>query len=396
MKNTRKPTLIGDLLTQAELVSIGDLTDAVRVSQKTGLPVGRVLVSNGMVSEPELQAGLKAQSLLRENLVVASQALQALKMVRSNNVDLDQALKFLGWRMEHYEFTNRLGQLLVDAGAVSKDQVDEALEICFNSGLPVGRVLVLRGVLTEFIAYSALTAQVLIRDGKIARDQAIGALRLTCMHGDSIETYLEFGGMRSMHSNVVRLGELLVLADLVSELDLLTAVEKGLSDELPIGQVLVGEKIIDHSTLESALKLQEMVKVERIGPEDAGTVLGEIVRKGVPFDFAVQKYQSAPKTEASLPHNDLLSMLALVGLISQADLKRAREVVGQGEQPGRILVERGFIDEDVLTAVMRCQEFAQSGHLSAEQCIFAVHNWIWARGNFDDVLKRLGWMPRKK
>ncbi len=395
MKNTRKPTLIGDLLTQADLVSVADLTDAVRVSQKTGLPVGRVLVANGMVSEPELQAGLKAQSLLRENLLVASQALQALKMVRSNGVDLDQALKFLGWRMEHYEFTNRLGQLLVDAGAVSKDQVDEALEVCFNSGLPVGRVLVLRGALSEFIAYSALTAQVLIRDGLIARDQAIGALRLTCMHGDSIETYLEFGGMRSMRSNVVRLGELLVLADLVSELDLLTAVEKGLSDELPIGQVLLGEKIINAETLECALKLQDMVKAERMRAEEAGTALGEIVRKKVPFDAAVQKYQSAPKEEALLPFNDLLAMLALVGLISQDDLKRAREIVGKGQQAGSILVERGFIDEDVLNVVIRCQEYAQAGHLSAEQCIFAVHNWIWAKGNFDDVLKRLGWLPKK-
>lgn len=395
MKNTRKPTLIGDLLTQAELVSVGDLTDAVRVSQKTGLPVGRVLVANGMVTEPELQAGLKAQSLLRENLVVASQAIQALKMVHTNGLDLDQSLKRLGWRMEHYEFTNRLGQLLVDAGAVSKDQVEEALEICFNSGLPVGRVLVLRGSLSEFIAYSALTAQVLIRDGKIARDQAIGALRLTCMHGDSIETYLEFGGLRSMRSNVVRLGELLVLADLVSELDLLSAVEKGLADELPIGQVLVGEKFIDQNTLESALKLQEMVKAERISPDKAGTALGEVVRHRVPLDSIISKYESEPKEEAAPPFQDLLSMLALVGLISCDDLTRAKESLQHGQHAGRILVERGFIDEDVLTAVLRCQEFAVAGHLSAEQCIFAVHNWIWARGNFDDVLKRLGWMPKK-
>ncbi|MBZ0187306.1 MAG: hypothetical protein K8F91_13750, partial [Candidatus Obscuribacterales bacterium] len=145
MAKRSDPILIGDLLVKSELVSQGQFADAMPISLTTGLPVGRVLVGSSYLKEAHFKAAVAAQSLIRENLLHLDLALGALNLVGKYDVSLDEALKRLGWRSEYYETTNRLGDLLVDAGLVSVDKVNECLDDCFTSGLPLGRVLVMRG-----------------------------------------------------------------------------------------------------------------------------------------------------------------------------------------------------------------------------------------------------------
>ena len=71
----------------------------------------------------------------------------------------------------------------------------------------------------------------------------------------------------------LRLGELLVAADLVSEIDLLSAVEKRLGTELPIGQILLRHNLISPPLLRKALELQDLVNNQGINPHEVVTLL---------------------------------------------------------------------------------------------------------------------------
>jgi hypothetical protein len=170
MSKRSTPVLIGDLLVKSELVSLGQFADAMPISLKTGLPVGRVLVGSGFLTEPEFKAAVTAQSLVRENLLPMEMAINSLRLARQQRLTFDEALRQIGWRSEYYEATNRLGDLIVDAGCMKASDLEGALDACFTSGLPLGRVLVLRGVCNEMLTYAALTAQVLLREGNITRE----------------------------------------------------------------------------------------------------------------------------------------------------------------------------------------------------------------------------------
>ena len=253
MSKRTTPVLIGDLLVKSGLVSLGQFADAMPISLKTGLPVGRVLVGSGFLTEPEFKASVMAQSLVRENLLPIDLAIKALKLAREKRLSFEEALTELGWRSEYYETTNKLGDLLVEAGCIARKDLEEALDACFTSGLPLGRVLVLRGKVNEMLTYAALTAQVLLREGNITREQALDGLRIVAKRKITLEESLDQQGLANRRGHTIRLGELLMLANLVSEIDLLSAVERGMLDEQPIGQVMVRVGLITEQMLDQAL-----------------------------------------------------------------------------------------------------------------------------------------------
>jgi hypothetical protein len=198
---------------------------------------------------------------------------QALRIVVRENFSLEQALKIVGWAPDSFIHENRLGQLLVSSGAITQQQLEEALRIFFATGLPLARVLVLKGSISNLVAYAALTSQQLLRDDKLTREQALHAVRSAVaskvvVDPDQINEYLQFAP-----STNVRLGELLVAARMVSEEDLVSAVESSLDKGEVLGEVLVHRGLISPDSLERALDAQRLVTKNILEPRKAGDVL---------------------------------------------------------------------------------------------------------------------------
>jgi len=367
-----------------------------------GLPIGQILTVNGFVTDEELDAALRVQALIRDKLLPEQQGIDALAMIREQKVTLEHALDKRGWHSEYYEFTTNLGKLLIDATAVTKEKLENALRVCHSSGLPLARVLVLQGAISEFVAYAALTAQTLLRDKKIARDQAVGSLRLTSMHGEAIEDYLEFGGLRKIRpDHVLRLGEMFVLSGLVSELDLLSAVETGLMEAQPIGHVLVQHNLIREEAIEAALKLQDLIREQKIEPLKAVDVLKEYAgeRSGSFDDIVarVAKRKIKPPT-SGMEKNDakLLETVHGLGFLSETEMaKICKEINAENVSVIDYLTKRTRVDDSKIKTALRCRELVDCGTLTIEQAIFAVHIWVWSGGDFDDVLINVGWLPAK-
>ncbi|HMP53489.1 MAG TPA: hypothetical protein PKD05_18215, partial [Candidatus Melainabacteria bacterium] len=168
---------LGDLLTQAGLLEAKSLREAMMIAKQQGLPVGRVLIMAQFISEPNLQAAVQAQSLIKDGLTEADLAIEALKRCASESVTLDQALADLGWTGTSTTLSNKLGELIIEAGILTEDSLKEGLVQADQSGFPLGRVLVSMGLMSEQLLASALNAQILVRDGKISREQAIQGLK---------------------------------------------------------------------------------------------------------------------------------------------------------------------------------------------------------------------------
>lgn len=390
--NKKTPqVLIGDLLVKAELVTLGQFADAMPISLKTGLPVGRVLIGSGYLTEDKFKSAVQAQSLIRDSLLHFDLAIKALRMVSEQRISLENALNELGWRSEYYESTNRLGNLLVDSECATREHVDDALDECFTSGLPLGRILVLRKVISEHVAYAALTAQVLIREKYIDREQAIDGLKLCAQRKTTIEETLDPDGMlRLKRAHVVRLGELLILAGQVQEIDLLSSVEQGLIDGQPIGQILVHSNLITETTLDQALTLQQMVTKRSLDPLQAAEILRKIRTTGISLSQALAN--STPQLSQHSQSVELPEFLRLTGLLGQKDLIKAIDTSSTVGVPiEEVFLKLELVDAASIKTAKKCLELLKSHSLKQDQAIFAMQSWIGSREDFDAILTKLGW-----
>lgn len=383
---------------RADLITRRGLTNCLNIASQSESPIGQVLSINGFVTEEELNAGLRVQALIRDRLLPEDKGIQALSFVRIKKYSLDEALDELGWKSEYYKFTRSLGDLLIDSGTLDAEMLEKGLSASQRSGLPLARVLVLQGALSEFVAYAALTAQTLLRDEKIARDQAVGALRLTKMHGDSLEDYLEFGGLRKIRpDHILRLGEFFVLAELVSELDLLSAVETGLAEAKPIGQILVESGLVGENVVEAALDLQDLIRANKISPNKAVDVLRRCNETGNSVAEELESFVAEIPADNELPREDarLLELVHGLSFLSDSDFKKiVSELKGSGMNAEQYLVEHKLVSTSRLEAAKKCRVLLEGGVLTLEQSIFAVHMWLWSGGELEDVLREIGWLQR--
>ncbi len=115
-----------------------------------------------------------------------------------------------GWNPSTTKDTTPLGELLIEASYVNREQLAASLDRASSSGLPFGRILVLSGVLTEGLLTGALNAQILIRDGKLSKAQAAEALKEAKQRQVSVEVQLKEKGFYDLPGrSSPRLGELL-------------------------------------------------------------------------------------------------------------------------------------------------------------------------------------------
>ncbi len=380
---------LGDLLTRAGLLRPEDLREGMLIAKQQSLPVGRVLIMAEFITEPSLQAAVQAQSLLKDGVIDLESAMSALQVCAKENISLDDALGKQGWKDKTNAATNKLGGLLTEAGLISQEQLEQGLNQCQMSGLPLGRVLVAMGFMSEQLLAAALNAQILIRDNKIQRDLAIQGLRACRDRQISIEQSLS-GVLQMPIQDTVRLGELFVLAGLLDQDNLMQAVELGLTESKPIGQVLVEHKMISEQLLEKALSVQKLVTAGTLKKEQCGQVLASVSGQGLTLEEAMQKLE--PQKSASANALPLYQFLQLAGLITAKDIEEALKLGSRDtELMGRMLLLTGSIDQTSLGAAARLNEMIARGILKAEQAILAMGLCQNRKCSVEQAFKSLGW-----
>lgn len=383
---------LGQLMIDLEILSPEYLDFALRLTQEFGLPLGRVIIMAGWISERQLTSVVQLQSLLKDRLLTREKALEAMRVVSQSDVGLEEALSQVGWQGNADLAANRLGQLLLAAGFINPQDLERSLNRSFSTGLPFGRLLVMSGALTESMLAAALSAQVLLRDGKITYEQAVEALVAARAREISVEIPLvDKGFYRLPAQRTIRLGELLVLAGLLTESDLMYVVEMGLVNQKPVGQVLMDFGLVTERLLNTALKLQAMVANGTIKPVEAARALTKVHHYGLSVAQAIQQGSSITKSERrDAPSID--EFLRLVGTINSSDVQRSIEIGLKNCQiMSRILLVAGAVDEATLNAALRCISLVRDEVMSMEQAIIAFDCSQRGGSNVDEVLRELGW-----
>lgn len=261
---------IGDLLNRFGLVSTTDLERALAISKCTGLPVGKSLVALELIKEKTLSATIEIQSMLRDELLTLPQARAAARLVADSDYDLTDALRVLGLNDDGAVRRNRLGEILVDSGALQSDQLEFGLTISESSGLPLGQVLVLLNRVSEGFVRMALALQYEIRAKTIVRERAIIRLRSGMIEVETIDKIDD-----NLVPNKVPIGRLLSAAGLISERVLFLASTAAMRAEKLLGQYLVESDLVPSEQLNLAMRLQALVWKGRLSYQKAVVLLNK-------------------------------------------------------------------------------------------------------------------------
>jgi len=388
---TKLSQRLGELLVEAKILNLDGLNHAIELSSETGLPLGRVLVMCGYIQDRELEAAVKAQSLVKDGALTLQKAQSALAMLGKESVDFEDCLKKVGWIDANHPPVARLGELLLDADIIGQLQLEDSLKTSQETGLPLGRVLVLTNSVSEEMLSAALTAQVLVRDQKISREQAVQALKSSRFRRVNIEVSLiDLGFYKPPPRQRVKLGELLVLSGLVNEGDLMTALEMGLIREVPIGQMLVEGGFISKRILDTALKLQEIVSSHSLSALKAAEALREVATRHVSLARAISELDLS--ASESRERVRLGEMLKAAGIVSDTEIKKAlRDARRNSALLGKILLVTGAIDDQTLHATLRSLVLLRDEKINMEQAIFALNHARKNQITFDEALAELKW-----
>ena len=392
MTNSSPPIKLGELLIFADILSIEDLNRAIESSKISKLPVGRELVMHGILAENTLTAAVKLQSMIKDKLIDVETATKTLRIVHFEKTETDQALKKAGYDVIKTRSTARLGELLVEAQITTNEKLNEALTTSKETGLPLGRVMVLTQKLSEALLSSALTAQVLIRDEKLTRQAAIQGLKAARIRHENIEKSLIDEGLYQPPGRTwIKLGELLVKANLINETDLMTCLENSLAKEMAIGEVLVQSGYINVNILNAALELQQMVGNKTLSPHFASLCLNHIASRGITVEQATAELGFV--NEDDTKQVKLTEVLKVCGIASDEDLLKAvKKALSNSKLLGEILLNAGAIDTNILNASLRCQFLINQGFINIEHAVIVMNLCRQKNISFDNALKELGWI----
>ncbi len=392
---------IGELLVQAGMLTQGQMTEATRHAGTKRLQIGQILVMYGYLNARDLQAALDAQSAIRDKSVDLDSAVRCLKIVHKTGANfLDVLHEETGIGAPRIP-TGKLGQLLFDAELVTLEQLSLAMQRSLTTGLPLGRMLVLEKVLSDQLLTTALETQVKLRDEMLTRGEAINALREAAGLPE-LPTTTEQRDAKFIYQQPrkrgIRLGEMMVLAGLLTDTDVMNALEWGLVNNQPIGHVLVRKGLVKQEIIDAALALQRLVDENKLEAIPACECLGKIAASGMSVEEAVKEAQAADDEQLP-PVLSYRNLLTLSRVVSDEDIEAAFDLASMGPQiMGKILAVTGCMDAPTLRATLKAHLLLSKGVMTQDDAVasldYCLHQRPEKEIDYDEALNELGWAPK--
>lgn len=364
-----------------------ELEAALAVAHETGQPIGRVFIDRGYLSPREVQNLIEVQALIRDNYLTAAEGRRAVSFSSWAGVSIECAVPFTAPSDLDPEvpYHNRLGQLLVAAGYLNDETVEDALISSQEAGLQLGKLFTLRNYLCKYSLSAVLEAQKLIRSDLVTWEQATTGLKV-----------LRLGFQRaaiesSAETSALPLGQLFSHAGVVTDKHIEDALEVSKINRQPLGQVLLIFALLSDRLLESALELQKLIRTGRLRRSSAVRALNLIYANGITLQEALVQVHEISGENSGLTVSTFLQMTGLF----EGHLREI-ERIGKGAFQSRQQLPQlsAFVDEASLRAAVRCTFLVRHSILTLEQALLAFHCSILTHTDIDLFLERTGWVSQ--
>src|SRR5262249_21161866 len=159
----------------------------------------------------------------------------------------------------------------------------------------------------------ALDIQAMLRTGKINEREATEYLTAH-RSNQALSQFSPGKAAEKDGKKVFRLGEFLILAGLLTEADLMNAVEESITRDQPFGKVLISLGLLEPQQLQLALQLQNDIKNNQETVQGACKKLQDTLNS--------EQKEWLKSSETNILFGDLLQK---AGLVSEGDVSKALE-----------------------------------------------------------------------
>jgi hypothetical protein len=371
------------------------IEEAKKTAKSLNVPLERAIVMLKLVGEGAFSLILEADALVKNGTISADMAVRAIRLAKQHRMGLQDAIGVLGSvhkkTSQVQTITTPLTELLLSCQMITGEQIGRAVQQAQDTGMQTGRIMVLNRDVSSWMMTAALNALILVRDGKISQEQARESLMAVGHRRISIEQALfELGLYVEKGGQTAKIGELVAMAGLVSETDLLECLEVELVKEKQFGQILLEQGLVTHDLLEAAIVLQDMVANGTCRAFQAAEALKNVKEQNVSVYQAVAELKPPPQ----MPQKEI-SPFELVVNSGLAPQETVETLVSPNEpsaiKVGKKVLAAGIISESFLYLALRTYSLYKQGFLSADQAVDALAVCREDNISLDEALSRLGW-----
>lgn len=263
--------------------------------------------------------------------------------------------------------TTRLGEILVEAGVIDQQLVNQSLSIAKNSKLPIGRVLSMYGFANDRVIESAVEAQRGLRDGRFNRQQASQLVRVAYTSHVTIDQAQSLVGLRMADSSSFgEVGKMLLAAGVVDSPILQQAEIELKHTNDCLGQWLIEKQHISPQLLINTFHLTLLCRDEALPKLDAVSTLQKIHAEKITLGEAANALSLGQLPEQRDIH--LAAFLIIGHLVPQKQVIEALETcIERKTFVGHILVEQMILTEITLDAAVHLQEMFEHELITLEE-----------------------------
>ncbi len=387
---------IGDLLIRSNILTVEELEDAVKLADKMRQPLGRILQMNGYCSEANLEDTLNIQQKINDKTLTLESGVKAVEMVIKQGLEVDAAIRRLNpvaTQRQELREKNIVGDVLASTNIITQKQFSDGINHSLDTRLPLGMVLVNTGATSVHVLECAVTLLEYTRDGVITKEQATHALRLARFKSLSAQdALLEDLPDIQLPERDYGLKEVLVLAGVISENQLLVAREIELVEKKPLLDTLVESGFCSELCMDAAQQMLQMIAEDSLTFEQGLMILRKL--KSVKSEEEMEEVlanmdEIEAEEESSI---EVADVLLSAGLVGEEEINIATPLALQSKKSlNRVLIDAGFIDERTGVLVNGVKELLQHNILGAEQAKIALIYSIENNTMLDDTLRLFGW-----
>lgn len=396
IKAQNPPIKLGEFLVATGFLSPTQVNETMAMANQTGLPLGRALVLNNVLTQKDLDAALRLQTIYRGSKIPLAVAVNAFKHCVQEQLTPEQGLAKAGFARQIISYS-KLGTLLVDAKLITKKQLDDAQATSYETGMQLGKMLTLSGAISDEMLSTALELQRRMREQSITKDAALkemerlfGTPKASASSAPSAVSAAQLE-LPKPTERTVKLGELLLMSGVITEIDVMDAFEHSLESNKPMATILVEYGVVPENLVGIAGELQEAISEGDMTIEAACESLSFIARTGEMPEGSNEIAQQP--VDNSIKLGDILLMSSY---LQEQDIEfAARLVKSYPSLIGKLLVVAGSIDEPTMRAALRCLNMLKQNTLNKENAIKVFKHSGQRRISFDDALDELGFNDKK-
>lgn len=395
MRDTKEEDPLVVILRSVKALDEARLQEAVKESSQLGMTLEATLSIKGAMARSTLNLYSEAAAAVRSGSMTLDMAIRAVRLCTHESCSMDEAVTRLQGRhkatMTVSSIANELMQMMMDAELISQQQMSYAVVHGESSGMLPGRVLLLNKAVSSRGLEASISACLLLRQKLIEKDDLIEALKRSHSKDCCLEQALfELGTFKQPASYNLKLSDLLAMAGMLSDSDLLECRELSIAKNKSFKQIVLEQGFLDQMVLNFVTPLQNMVASNKLKPYEAGRALNKICMHNFSMEQAVQE-ERLSSARSNVGEMLLGQLIVGAGLINQEELDQVAQTrTSSNIKIGKMLLSNGLITDDILVKSLRIQSAWKHGYLSREQAFYLLEKAAASRDSLEASAKQAG------